>query len=697
MKYAELARLLPTELRQRMEGETVYAPWLKNGSTLESLWQDEVVLETVYNRLSAAERAVLDIIVRRIGCTPFDDARLERSAAARLSGAEIHAGCAGLRRKGLIFAFRKSWGEHVYVLPEDGLARWQRIMCPGLQPFFRERGDGEGQVEALQDGFDPVLPLFDLLVYAAKQRLKLTKSGTLTKRNLQRIAELAAWEEARLQGVVLKYAHADIYPPKVALALDALLKLNLLVRQEEELRVEPEALRRFLALPRSAQNSRLYVWWKDIAFPDTVWLQHAALLAEAWPAAVSFEAGAILELLVKSCLLDAPSEPLEFEERLRLLQEQWLEPLRCLGWLEREPADSPWSGTGDGKAGVDAGPPPRYRWRRHPHQPAEPESDGSVGGLIVQPDFDILVPPDVPLRVQWELCCLAQEPVRDVLSVCKLTKASLKFALENGRTREEVLGFLERHAAYGVPEHVRLTVEQWAKPFGLTNVVQVTLLRCADAETAAMLGRLPALAGLLREPLGDKDYVVEPGDVKALAAALEKAGYMAGMQLDQEDGGAAGYPSLEGEELAAVRLPWQEPEAMGQGLVYARHATGYFQLDPGWPESADLYPDLRDIPSSWLKDYRNYHPSTRKEMVEKAIQLRSLLQIRKNGADYRIVPRKLQETRGTWCLTGMEAGPYSADWAGGEREQRERLPEIRLLGEDWEEMKLILPGINDKY
>ena len=89
----------------------------------------------------------------------------------------------------------------------------------------------------------------------------------------------------------------------------------------------------------------------------------------------------------------------------------------------------------------------------------------------------------------------------------------------------------------------------------------------------------------------------------------------------------------------------------------------------------------------WLKDYRTYHVSTRKEIVEKAIEMKTLLQVRMNGTDYRVAPRKVQDTRGTWWMTGVE-------------QRKDRLPqalEVRWHAGEWDEMKLILPGINDKY
>ncbi|MEK8131931.1 helicase-associated domain-containing protein [Paenibacillus filicis] len=693
MKYPQLAALMPQELRIRLEGEPVYAAWLREGKTLEQAWQDDVVLETVYNRLNRAERVILDIIVRRIGCSPFDDTRLDRAAEARLSGAEIRSGLAGLRRKGLVFAFRKSWGELMYLLPEDGFARWQRILFASLSgpPNQTEK------VEELQDGFDPVLPLFDVLVYAAKHKLKLTKQGTLPKRIVQQVAELASWDERSFGGISLKYAYADAYPLRVALVLDMALKLKLLSRQEDELRLEPEALHTFLFLSRAEQNKQLYAWWKDIAFPSEVWLQHAALLVEAWPASAALQASQIVTSFVRVGLLDLAAEPLELRERVRLLQELWLEPLCGLGWLEKEmhiPIVPNANGM-DHQSFVEYS----YRWRRHPGEAGSyAAQELEEGRLLVQPDFDILVPPDVPLHVQWELGCLATEPLRDMLSVYKLTKDSMKHALENGRSADEVIAFLDAHAAYGVPENIRLALKQWAKPFGLTHVVSLTMLRCADAETARTVWRLPAAAKLLGELIGERDYIVDPVHVKTLASVLEKAGFIAGLKLQQADE-QRDYPVLRQPEVMA----FAEPEALElpsevQGLVYARHSAGYFQMDAALPEPFELYPDLRDIPASWLKDYRNYHPSTRREIVEKAIQLRSLLQIRKAGEDCRIVPRKLQETRGSWCITGMEAeSPGAEPRVAAEGEGRGRPAEIRLLEGEWQEMKLILPGVNDKY
>lgn len=683
MNYERLLARMPAELRVRLEAETVYAPWLLRGQSLESLWQDEVVLETVYNRLATVERTLLETIVRRIGSEPFDNARLERAAGGKLSGAEVQAGIAGLRRKGFVFAFRKSWGELVYVLPEDALPRWQRILHPfladpsaeGLEPDSLQPDGGTGQ--------EPVIVLFDVLTLIAKQETKLTRNGTLPKKMIQRINELLPWEDKLLQGLMLKYAYADAYPLKTALALDMLLKLGWVYTADEELRLQEEPVREFFHLTRSRQNGRLYRLWKELAWPASAWQQHAVLLMEKFPLGEWFAPEGLLERLYCCGFIEGPDDARDATERLQMFREQWLEPLLGFGWLEQG-----FNGRDcEGSASV------YYRWRL-PLGRTEEETVGEASGaFIVQPDFHILVPPDVPLSVQWELICVCELPVRDMLSVCKLTKASLKHALEQGRTADDALRFLEEHAEYGLPDNVRLTVRQWAKSFGQTSLSQVVLLRCDDAGTADAISRLSPVSKLLGERIGDKHYIVGENDLKPLAAALEKAGFMAGLPAADTTGDSRfRYFSLLRDPEQGETQPQREREpeleaAAAKGLVYSRHSIGYLQMEPRLPEPADLYPELRDIPAAWLRDYRNYHPSTRKDMVEKAIELRTLLQIRKGGADVRLAPRKVQETRGTWCMTGL-----GRTEGGGESGE-----EIRLLADEWQEMKLILPGINDKY
>ncbi|MCZ8520222.1 helicase-associated domain-containing protein [Paenibacillus caseinilyticus] len=677
MNYAELARRMPRELRSRMERETVYAPWLGRGLALEAIWTDKVVMETVYNRMGGLERSILQTVVRRMACEPFDSSGLERAVAGEHSGAEARAGLAGLLRKGILFAFRKTWGEHTYLLPADGFALWQDILFPG----WEDKLPGGTGVEAEGSGGSGVKlrdELFSVLVASAQQGLKLTKHGTLHKKQLGKLAEHIRLNPGLLRGAALKYAYGDTYPLPVAVLLDLMMRLGLIVPQEEELVLQREPLQWWLTLPAAQQNRILYGIWRRLVMPGTAPLQHAVRLLEKIQPGGWFPAESVSSLLHAQGILEAAEEA---EDLTRQLQEQWIAPLTAFGWMEE---------------GRSPSGPIVYRWteRLEAGEREGEESDGEEleeqGQLMVQPDFDILVPPDVTQAVRWELACLADFVSWDHVSLYKLTRSSVRRALEQGRTADELVSFLAQNAMYGLPENVEHTLQQWARPFGKTRIVQAFLLRCADEETAEAVAKQPELGRYVLERAGSKDFIIAGEELRAFSTSLEKAGFMAA--LPQASGGGApaeeGYPKLEALPASALQRGCEIAE---QGLIYSRHSVTHFQMESSVPEPADLYPRLGEIPAAWLRDYRSYHGSTRREMIEKAIELQTSLQLRWKDTDLVLVPRKMQDTRGTWSVTGYGTEAGEAGGAGRVRE------EIRLLEGEWQEMKLILPGINDKF
>lgn len=675
MNYSEICARMPRELRSRLQAETVYAPWLRQGALLEDIWVDRVVMETVYNRMKSEERIVLESIVRAIGCEPFDDVKLDKSAGGLLSGAEIRAGLAGLLRKGLIFSFRKTWGEPVYLLPEDGFGLWRQLLFPDACISFSDSVTLTSiePIEVVKA--DIRRGLFQSLVFAAQQGLKLTQNGTMHRKQLQKWSELIPLNESLLQGTPIKYAYADVYPMKAAVMLDILLRLQLVVPDGERLKLQAGALKSWLDRSVSEQHLVLYGLWKQLTMPTEAWLQHAVSVLEGAGSESWIPLNGLLTWLDSKGLLSNSNDSEKNEQRIGRLQKEWLDPLAALGWLEK--GMDPLNGN------------TFYRWRMNPSDPNQVQQDHlkEDGQIMVQPDFDILVPPDVPEAVCWELCCMSDPVALDQVSIYKLSKTSVRRALENGRSAEEMVNFLEAHALYGVPFHIRLAISEWAMPFGKTSFASTLLLRCDDEETAAIIAKLPQTGKYIREAIGAKDFIVAESDLQPLAAALEKAGYMPELPCmpTGKNGSGQGnaYPKL--TEIKPIEDA--EVSFMERGLIYSRNSAHLYQLESRLPETADLYPDLKDIPPMWLRDYRTYHASTRKEMVEKAIEMKTLLQIRLNGTDYRIAPRKVQNTRGTWCMMGV----------GNSGERLPQAVEVRWLADEWDEMKLILPGINDKY
>ncbi|UUZ85800.1 helicase-associated domain-containing protein [Paenibacillus sp. P26] len=521
MKIADFMARMPESLRRRLESGEAYAAWLAKGERLEQLLGDPAVMETVYNRMGRAERNVLSILIRHIGREPFDEAKLEKWTQHHMSGAETRIGLAGLLKLGIVFAFRKSWGEQIFLLPVDGLAIWRRLLFPELTvgPLPRKAGADEPVYRAETDLAGE---LFHALVYAANHGLKLTKNGTLHKKHIQKLTSGIRIDESLLTGLPVKFAYADVYPLKLAVVLDLLLRLEPLVPGQEEWQIRTDALSRWLKSPREDQSRILYSVWRSLMLPSEPWLQHAVILMERCSLQEGSTAAEPLQRLQEAALLPHAVDHEDQESVERRLQTQWLNPLAALGWVDQEAEG-------------------RYVWRLAIEGGESGEEE--PGGIIVQPDFEILVPPDVPMAVCWELACLADPLSRDTVSIYKLSKDSVRRALENGRTAGELESFLTSHAMYGIPDNVSLALQQWTRPFGQTAFRQVTLLRCADAETARSIAKLPGASGYLGEPVGDQDFLISPEAIKPLYELLDRAGFMPVKPESEEGAGEAAIRS----------------------------------------------------------------------------------------------------------------------------------------------------------
>jgi hypothetical protein len=694
-------------LKEKIEAESVYAGWIKQGLTLEHIWRDAAMMKVVYDQLSARERQVLLLLVTSIGCEPFDWVKLERLASASMSGAEAKVGFLLLLKKGLLHTFRKSWGEHLYVMAHDAMALWQQIVWAHedreLLIVSREDEASQSIEQSDASGVGLAHALFQSMVYISDNELKLTKNGTLHKRQLQKWAELLPLHEEWLRGCGIQYAYADVYPVSVAVVWDVLARLEVLEQGPEAIVLQEEGAKRWLLLSEAEQNKQLYAMWKQVVFPAESWLQHMVLLLERQPEAVWLKADGILQWLRKHGMaVEAPM--MDDEQRLRQMEERWLLPLLAFGWIEK------------GQGSADEGSALLYRWRKHPladvrledlAAPAAPEaaeametSEAAGGCLYVQPDFEVLVPPDAAFAVRWELSAIADHLHSDSMSVYIISKESLQRGLENGRRIDQIIAFLEQHAIYGIPENVKMTLAQWAKPFGKVRLVQALLLRCEDIEVAKAVNKLPGVADCLLEPIGQQAWLIQAERLESLTALLDKAGWMTGnlviMDGSESSGKLLHRPIMIEAELLAERETERWPQSQlqsqlqlqtrlqqkaGNGFIYSRQPFVHFEMELLLPAVEELYPNLKEVPTAWMKEYRLYHPTTRKEIVEKAIEWKTLLQIRIDGADHVLVPAKLQETRGTWSVTGLE-------------EQQRK--EICLFPGDWQEMRIILPGIYEK-
>ncbi|HEU4964552.1 MAG TPA: helicase-associated domain-containing protein, partial [Bacilli bacterium] len=147
--------------------------------------------------------------------------------------------------------------------------------------------------------------------------------------------------------------------------------------------------------------------------------------------------------------------------------------------------------------------------------------------LILQPNFDLLVPLEEFHRLEWELDEVTDLIRVDTMRVHRLTKTSVFRALDNGWTGETVLDFLREETGDMVPGNVERMIEQWAAEFGRVRLYRAVVVECREGMLAADLKKIPEVREHVRLELTDTHFLIGEEGVPVLQQMLDKLGYQA--------------------------------------------------------------------------------------------------------------------------------------------------------------------------
>ena len=163
--------------------------------------------------------------------------------------------------------------------------------------------------------------------------------------------------------------------------------------------------------------------------------------------------------------------------------------------------------------------------------------------LVVQPNFEILAPPETPAALLASVGRFAELRGAAVFATFRLTEDSVGAAVESGATVEELLALLERHASHGVPQNVAHDVAGWAAARGRVALCAgVTLVFDRPADTERMCDALDA-AKLRSIRLASNVVVVALDDEQRARKVLAKLKVMPTVhELDEWSGRRAPMP-----------------------------------------------------------------------------------------------------------------------------------------------------------
>ncbi|MGG6310060.1 helicase-associated domain-containing protein [Paenibacillus macerans] len=634
-------------------------------------------------QLEPIELSALKQLFRRFAGQPFKLEQANAAAAGSVSGADIRAAIPALLGSGHAAAVRKAWGEKLYYLPLNQLLRQQTWEYAELHAQDSER-------ITLRREAKPglALDLFRAACWIAGNGLRLTAKGTIHQKERSKLETRIRLSERDVAGLDLNYPHPDVYSPALAIVLDLLLARGLIAKDRSLWRLNPAALASWLALDIQAMNLALLRELLQRYVPADAPLQHVALRLAAADIRAGFWYS--LEELIGALQEQGLLESGMPEDRGRWIA-AWLEALCGCGWLEL--GDHPEDGmmfrwlidreglaalSGEGTEGGDPGAldaDPGSSFGR-------PIASHPAGRVIVQPDFELLVPPDVPFTVRFELEACAEHVASDVMSVYRLSRASVDQASRYGRTPQDILAWLTEHAA-GVPEPVRSALEQWGREIGRTSLTEALLLSCADPEAADRIASIAALRDKL-ERIGPRHFLVDAERATEVYKALDNERLAPPNRRTAADAEVEYPKPAELAQSAGDGSGLRMEQAAGnQGWIYKGADLHFYEPDREAPSREELFPDCSGVPAMWWKEMRSYHSSTARQLVDKALEWRTKLALQIGGDTVVCVPLDV-EGETVWRLR-MRVLPSASAVA-------EPQGEMWLAPGDWQGIRLILPA-----
>ncbi len=169
-------------------------------------------------------------------------------------------------------------------------------------------------------------------------------------------------------------------------------------------------------------------------------------------------------------------------------------------------------------------------WGREMISLPSPETEGKEPKpgstpILIQPNFDVLAPPEFGYDALWKMEQLAIFRRRDVMTEFHLTPKSLLRAMRRGWTTESIHEFLDEGAGGRIPDLVQFSIQEWCAKYGRVRFEKVVLVECNDADLAEEITHLPGANGALQRRVSPTHFAVPVSQAKALFQQLREKGY----------------------------------------------------------------------------------------------------------------------------------------------------------------------------
>jgi hypothetical protein len=153
--------------------------------------------------------------------------------------------------------------------------------------------------------------------------------------------------------------------------------------------------------------------------------------------------------------------------------------------------------------------------------------------FAIRSNFEVVASKDLEPAIRWELGKIAELIRVNEEVTYKLSRQSIYHTLQEGKTVDDIMGFLDTYAIKPIPENVRETITEWTSTYGRISFVDTLLLRCDTTSLAKELKESKKLSKFLVEQIAPTYFMIRRKDHEKLVEALEEEDYMPKPEIEK--------------------------------------------------------------------------------------------------------------------------------------------------------------------
>lgn len=148
--------------------------------------------------------------------------------------------------------------------------------------------------------------------------------------------------------------------------------------------------------------------------------------------------------------------------------------------------------------------------------------------FVVQPNFEVLSPPDLPCTHYLRLCVLGDLKTQDVMACFHLSRDSIRRAFARGLSGDEIRTFLTQHSKSSLPDMVDTLIAECDDRYGEIEVISTSgRVKAATRELLDELYAQPRIAQALDDRISPTTATLNnAAKPESLIQILQQQGYL---------------------------------------------------------------------------------------------------------------------------------------------------------------------------